>query len=207
MKKLESNLPNMVMVLTAITLIASFLLASVYGVTKAPIELAKEKKKEVAIKNVLPPFNRIENDTIEGIVVYKGYKDANWVGTAVESVSKNGFGGAIKIIVGFDAKGCIFNYTVLEQKETPGLGTKMIDWFKTSKNKQSILGKNIAQEELKVSKDGGNIDAMTASTISSRAFLEAVNNAYSTISHYDTHTSATQVSDAATAATPWVENK
>ena len=65
----------MVMVLTAITLIASFLLASVYGVTKAPIELAKEKKKEVAIKNVLPPFNRIENDTIEGIVVYKGYKD------------------------------------------------------------------------------------------------------------------------------------
>ncbi len=207
MKKLESNLPNMVIVLTVITLLASFLLASVYGITKTPIAVAKERKKELAIKNVLPVFDRIENDSINGVLIYKGYQDNSWVGTAIESSSKNGFSGDIKLMVGFDATGAIYNYSVLEQKETPGLGTKIVDWFRTSKNKQSIIGKHIAKGLLKLSKDGGEIDAITASTISSRAFLEAVNEAYSVLSQYDTSTGATPVTDTETAATPWVENK
>jgi Na+-translocating ferredoxin:NAD+ oxidoreductase subunit G len=207
MKKLESNLPNMVIVLTVITLLASFLLASVYGITKTPIAVAKERKKELAIKNVLPVFDRIENDSINGVLIYKGYQDNSWVGTAIESSSKNGFSGDIKLMVGFDATGAIYNYSVLEQKETPGLGTKIVDWFRTSKNNQSIIGKHIAKGLLKLSKDGGEIDAITASTISSRAFLEAVNEAYSVLSQYDTSTGATPVTDTETAATPWVENK
>jgi Na+-translocating ferredoxin:NAD+ oxidoreductase subunit G len=207
MKKLESNLPNMVIVLTVITLLASFLLASVYGITKTPIALAKEQKKELAIKNVLPVFDRLENDSINGVLIYKGYQDNSWVGTAIESSSKNGFSGEIKLMVGFDATGAIYNYSVLEQKETPGLGTKIVDWFRTSKNNQSIIGKHIAKGLLKLSKDGGEIDAITASTISSRAFLEAVNEAYSVLSQYDTSTGATPVTDTDTAATPWVENK
>lgn len=72
---------------------------------------------------------------------------------------------------------------------------------------QSIIGKHIAKGLLKISKDGGEIDAITASTISSRAFLEAVNEAYSVLSQYDTSTGATPVTDTDTAATPWVENK
>jgi len=71
---------------------------------------------------------------------------------------------------------------VLEQKETPGLGTKMVDWFKTNKGNQSIIGKNPALANLTVSKDGGEIDAITASTISSRAFLFSIRNAYQAFS-------------------------
>ena len=81
-------------------------------------------------------------------------------------------------MVGFDKAGNIFNYSVLEQKETPGLGTKMVDWFKTDKGNQNIKGKNGGTANLTVSKDGGEIDAITAATISSRAFLLTIQNAY-----------------------------
>jgi len=67
---------------------------------------------------------------------------------------------------------------VLEQKETPGLGTKMVDWFKTDKGNQNVRGKNPVTNKLTVNKDGGEVDAITAATISSRAFLDAVHNAY-----------------------------
>jgi len=82
------------------------------------------------------------------------------------------------LIVGFDAEGKIVNYSVLEQYETPGLGTKIVDWFKTDKNRQNICGLNPSQVNFTVDKDGGDIDAITASTISSRAFLAAVQAAY-----------------------------
>lgn len=192
MKKLESNLPNMVIVLTIITLLASFLLSSVYGLTKTPIAQAKEQKKTDAIKNVLPPFERIENDTVNHLFLYKAFNGTEWIGTAVESSSSHGFGGEVKIMVGFDEKGTIYGYSVLEQKETPGLGTKMVDWFKTDKNKQSIIGKDLASKALSLTKDGGDIDAITASTISSRAFIEAINTAYTALAdNTDAQTAAT----------------
>lgn len=151
-----------------------------------------------AIKAVLPAFDKIENDTANGLNIYKAYKaDGQFVGAAVESLSKNGFGGEIKVMVGFDAQGCITEYSVLEQKETPGLGTKMVTWFrpqtekkkslletifhyevKTAEKQSSIIGKNPAVNKMTVSKDGGEIDAITASTITSRAFLKGVNAAY-----------------------------
>lgn len=151
-----------------------------------------------AIKAVLPVFDKIENDTANGLNIYKAYKaDGQFIGAAVESMSKNGFGGEIKVMVGFDAQGNITEYSVLEQKETPGLGTKMVTWFrpqtekkkslletifhyevKTAEKQSSIIGKNPAVNKMTVSKDGGEIDAITASTISSRAFLESVRTAY-----------------------------
>ena len=75
----------------------------------------------------------------------------------------------------FDQEGNIRNYTVLSYTETTGLGSKMPTWFK---EKGNILGKNLSKNNLTVSKDGGEIDAITAATISSRAFLNAVANAY-----------------------------
>lgn len=185
MAKLESSFKNMVLVLTSITLFAAVALGSVYSLTKDPIAASKKAKQENAIKDVLPPFDRIdaaevvEVEEVGSFNVYKAYDKANaFVGAAVESISKNGFSGEIKIMVGFDKEGNIVNYSVLEQKETPGLGTKMVDWFKTDKGNQSINGLNPAIANLTVSKDGGAVDAITAATISSRAFLEAVRNAY-----------------------------
>jgi Na+-translocating ferredoxin:NAD+ oxidoreductase subunit G len=184
MAQLESSFKNMVLVLSGIALFAAGTLASVYTLTKAPIEAAKMAKQQNAIKEVLPAFDRIADpinlaNGNENMIIHKAYNAQNeFVGAAIETSSNNGFAGKISIMVGFDKEGKIFNYSVLEQKETPGLGTKMVDWFKTDKGNQSIVGKNPAETNLTVSKDGGDIDAITASTISSRAFLTSVRNAY-----------------------------
>ena len=134
--------------------------------------------------------NRLENDTVNNLPVYRAYQDDTFVGAAVEA-SANGFGGEIKIMVGFDPQGNIIDYAVLQQAETPGLGTKIVDWFKTDKNNQSIKGKNPATNNLTVSKDGGEVDAITAATISSRAFLEAVQSAYNAYANNDEALNAT----------------
>jgi electron transport complex protein RnfG len=201
MAKLESTFRNMVLVLTSITLVAAVALGSVYNLTKEPIEASKRAKQENAIMEVLPPdvlIKGADTITIEGMpepfYVYQAYAGDEFVGAAVQTYSKNGFSGEIKIMVGFDAKGSIINYSVLEQKETPGLGTKMVDWFKTEKGNQNIRGLNGSKNNLNVTKNGGEVDAITAATISSNAFLEAVRYAYSAYSqNYDGLTGATSV--------------
>lgn len=177
MEKLESSFKNMVLSLVTICLVAGGALAGIYGLTKETIEIQKEQKLQAAILQVLPEGCTIADaEIIKGMTVYKGYIDNQWVGTAVET-TENGFGGPVKIMVGFDADSKVINYQVLEHQETPGLGDKMGAWFKTDKGNQSILGKK-ANGAFQVSKDGGDIDAITAATISSRAFLNAINKAY-----------------------------
>ena len=185
MKKLESTFINMVTVLSGIAVFAAITLASVYTLTKEPIGNLERNKRQEAIRNVLPPYDHFDsipiemNNGVETTKVYKAYDKNNlFVGAAVESSSNNGYKGHIDIIVGFNKKGIIVNYEVLEQNETPGLGSKMIDWFKTNKAKQSIIGKDAGLAHLNITVDGGEIDAITAATISSRAFLFAVRNAY-----------------------------
>jgi electron transport complex, rnfABCDGE type, G subunit len=156
--------------------------------TKGPIAEANAKTLNEALKQVLPEFTNNpvgESDTIfsekDGkkvvdFIVYPAKKGEEWVGSAVESKAM-GFGGELKVLVGFDAEGKIYNYSLLAHAETPGLGSKAADWFKEG-NKGSIKGMSPGEGELKVSKDGGQVDAITASTITSRAFLNAVNAAY-----------------------------
>ena len=184
MKRLESNLTNMVLSLTLVALVAAALLGGLYVMTKAPIELQKQQKQQAAITSVLPQIEGMtiaEPEKAEGMTLYKAYKDGEWVATAVET-TENGFGGKFKVMIGFDQKGNVVNYEVLEHQETPGLGDKMTFWFKNAdKQGQNILGSNPADRQFVVSKDGGEVDAITAATISSRAFLKAVNNAYAVI--------------------------
>ncbi|HBJ76838.1 MAG TPA: hypothetical protein DDY68_03190 [Porphyromonadaceae bacterium] len=82
------------------------------------------------------------------------------------------------MMVGFDLEGNVVDYTILQHGETPGLGSKMKDWFRTEKKNQSILHSNPSKRRFYVSKDGGEVDAITAATISSRAFLEAIRRAH-----------------------------
>ena len=193
----------MVLVLTGISFFVAVILASTYAATKAPIEATRIAKQQQALKEVLPPFDYLDEPVLielKGVTlsVYKAFDNTNnFVGAAVESFSKNGFSSEIKIMVGFDKEGQIVNYFVLEQQETPGLGTKMTYWFKPAvkaekslveklfgfevkavEKNSSVVGKNPGRNKLTVSKDGGEIDAITAATISSRAFLEAIQNAY-----------------------------
>lgn len=184
MAKLESSFKNMVIVLTGIALFAAFALGSVYTLTKEPIAASQKAKQDNAIKEVLPEgFDAVSDPvsiSIDGMtepfIVYNATKGGEFLGAAVQTYSNNGFSGTIRIMVGFDASGNIVNYAVLEQKETPGLGTKMVNWFKS--DKVDVRGMNGATNNLTVSKDGGDVDAITAATISSRAFLESVRFAY-----------------------------
>lgn len=183
MAKLESTMKNMVMSLTFITLIASALLAGAYALTKDTIDQAQIKNKEQAIKDVLPdksakveqPVTITLDNYADPFVVYPATKDGQLVGAAIETYSNEGYGGKIRIMVGMDSKGTISNYTILETNETPGLGAKADEWFRT---KGDIKGKSPATTNFKVKKDGGDIEAITASTITSRAFLSAVQCAY-----------------------------
>ncbi len=187
MKKLESSLTNMVLVLTAAAVIMGFILAWVNSLTAAPIQQQKEKALADGIRQVMcaDDISVARTDTVSqtdnkgkelNYVIYQ-VNDAQHqdLGAAVESTT-NGFGGDLKVLVGFDREGRILGYTLLEHQETPGLGAKADVWFQRGE-KGDIIGKS-PQEPLTVSKDGGQVDAITASTITSRAFLSAVNNAY-----------------------------
>ncbi|WP_129594353.1 RnfABCDGE type electron transport complex subunit G [Seramator thermalis] len=199
MAKLESNFKNMFLSLFTICLVVAALLAQVNKMTAKPIAEAKAMKLVNAIREVVPPF---DNDPVaeaykmpdgqgDSLTVYPAKKGDEIVGFAVNSSSNNGFGGNIQIIVGFDTENKIVNYSVLQHSETPGLGSKMTQWFKdTTKPNQSIIGRDLSSGPLKVSKDGGNVDAITASTITSRAFLEAVNKAYAVYKESDADSGA-----------------
>ncbi len=187
--KKESTFINMVLVLFIITLIASAALGGVYEITKEPIAAAKLAKKLNAIKEVVPEFNNNPSDEMYKVGInekdtlefYPAKKDGILVGTAVKTLTNKGFGGNIWIMVGFKPDGTIHNYSVLEHIETPGLGTKMVSWFKPtepSREKSSVINKNPGSINFTVSKDGGDIDAITAATISSRAFLDAIQTGY-----------------------------
>ena len=203
MAKLKSTLPNMLLSLTGICLIAGAILAGVNAFTAGPIAVAKAAALEEAIKAVAPEFDNKPTEeaymavTADGdsLKIYPAKKGDETVGGAVESNTLKGFGGEIKVIVGFDLQGTILNYSVLEHAETPGLGAKMQEWFRMDKGQQSILGRAVPADGLKVAKDGGDVDAITAATISSRAFLNAVNRAYSAFAGVDGLTSATPSSD------------
>ena len=186
MKKLESTLINMVGVLVGVCLIMGGILAFVNHMTEGPISQQAEKTLQDGIKAVMMSDNLTitANDTVKETFDGKEYvfivhkaADAQGkeIGAAVESTTL-GFGGDLKVLVGFDPEGVILGYTLLEHAETPGLGAKADTWFQTG-NKGCIIGKNPSQP-LVVSKDGGDIDAITASTITTRAFLKAVNQAY-----------------------------
>ncbi len=187
MKKLESSLKNMVLVLTGVAVIMGAILALVNNMTSGPIEAQKEKALADGIKAVMVCDDLVvakkeevkQNDAKGKEMTFTIYqtKDAQGkdLGAAVESTT-GGFGGDLKVLVGFDIEGNILGYTILEHAETPGLGAKADKWFQKD-GKGNIIGKS-PKEPLTVSKDGGQVDAITASTITSRAFLLAVNNAY-----------------------------
>lgn len=192
----------MVLVLVGVALITGGILAYVNHITEAPIKLQAEKTLADGIKAVMGgvQLSVAENDTIkqpikgkEAVFVIHKTVDSNKqdLGVAVESTT-GGFGGDLKVLVGFDKDGNILGYTILQHAETPGLGAKADKWFQKD-GKGSIIGKNPNKDNLTVKKDGGDVDAITASTITSRAFLLAVTQAYNAYKsgHVDANTSAT----------------
>ena len=201
MAKLKSTFKNMFLSLSIICLAVALLLAQVNKMTAKPIAEAKALKLQNAIGEVVPEFNNdpvaesfmIAGEGGDSLLVYPATKDGEVVGFAISS-SANGFAGEIQIMVGFDMDDKVVNYEILQHAETPGLGSKMGDWFKDiESNSKSIIGRDMSLGALAVKNDGGDIDAITASTITSRAFLNAINKAYSAYSgsKTDSYSSAT----------------
>ncbi|MBQ9469735.1 MAG: RnfABCDGE type electron transport complex subunit G [Bacteroidales bacterium] len=182
----QSSFKNMLLTLMVIALAASLLLSFVYSSTKAPIDKAKADKVNSAIKAVLPEFDNQPSEAADTLVLdggqlmlYRATHNGEAVGTAIRTFSKNGFGGTIELMVGFLPDSSIHSIAVVGHNETPGLGDK-IDPQKSDFSLQ-FAGKRPGQFQLSVKKDGGDVDAITASTISSRAYCDAVQRAYTAL--------------------------
>lgn len=182
-QKKEPSLLRLVLVLTLIALVAGLALTGVYAVTKEPIENAQNAKKQEALNLVLPGFKgeikniTVKDDAGEDILVHLAVnEDGSLFGAGVETYTKKAFAGRFDLMVGFDTTGTILNTEVIQAGETPGLGDKI------NKDKSNFAeqfsNRNPKDFILKVKKDGGSVDAITAATISSRAYCDAVERAY-----------------------------
>ena len=174
---------RLVIVLTCISLLAALALTGVYALTKGPIEQGQREKKEKALQSVLPEYEGTVRDTVildadnEEIPVHLAIgKNGELCGAGIETYTKKAFAGRFDLMVGFDAEGTIVNTEVIKAGETPGLGDKI------NKDKSDFAmqfnHQNPADFQLVVKKDGGDVDAITAATISSRAYCDAVQRAY-----------------------------
>ena len=174
---------RLVIVLTCISLLAALALTGVYALTKGPIEQGQREKKEKALQAVLPEYEGTVRDTVivdadnEEIPVHLAIgKNGELCGAGIETYTKKAFAGRFDLTVGFDAEGTIVNTEVIKAGETPGLGDKI------NKDKSNFAmqfnHQNPADFQLVVKKDGGDVDAITAATISSRAYCDAVQRAY-----------------------------
>ena len=174
---------RLVIVLTCISLLAALALTGVYALTKGPIEQGQREKKEKALQAVLPEYEGTVRDTVivdadnEEIPVHLAIgENGELCGAGIETYTKKAFAGRFDLMVGFDAEGTIVNTEVIKAGETPGLGDKI------NKDKSNFAmqfnHQNPADFQLVVKKDGGDVDAITAATISSRAYCDAVQRAY-----------------------------
>jgi len=178
----QSNLKNMVLVLGTTCLLCSAVLGGAYALTKEPIDAAAVAKTNKAVGSVLPAFDETSYESVEAdgktYHYYKAVKGGETVGYAVES-SVVGFGGPLSLMVGVTPDGVVWNTSVLSHAETPGLGAKCNT---DAKFMAQWKGFDPSSKILTVKKDGGDVDAITASTITSRAYALAVKNAVDAVS-------------------------
>lgn len=194
---------NMTLTLFLITGVAALLLGFVYKFTKDPITKVKEEKLKTSINLVVPgadkgqvvPISVMPAEGKDSLYFYEVIVDGIRIGTAVKTYTDKGFSGRFTVMVGFDTTGVIIDCDMLEHKETPGLGDKASN-SKTTWNDQfngKIPGSTI---KLIVKKDGGDVDAITAATISSRAYCDALQRAFDAyVTYYKLNIEAAPVAD------------
>lgn len=185
MATIKSSFLNLLVTLTVITLLAGLSLGYVYQWTKEPIAKAQMDKQLRAIEDVISGYDNnpvaekykvATPDGTDSLEFFPAKTKGKLIGVAVKTKSSKGYSGHVWVMVGFAINGDIQRIVVIEHKETPGLGSKM----SSPKFLNQFFGKNPAQMKLKVKKDGGDVDAITGATITSRAFSEAVQVAYDT---------------------------
>ncbi len=178
----KSSFKNMTTVLVVVAIIAAAAVSAVFILTKDTIGNQLDKKEAKALEAVLPAFDRAEKEEIQvdggTITVFKTYNNENTlVGTAVNTFSMQGYSGEIRVLVGILPNHELSGATVLSQNETPGLGTQIAEEPFLAQFK----GKNLDEFKLDVQKDGGDVDAISGATISTRAFCDAVLRAFNAV--------------------------
>lgn len=200
---MKSTAINMVSVLGTITLVSALAVSGFYLLTKDAIELANQNKLNSAISEVVPGFDNAPSSECflsqaasgDSLLVYPAKKGEELIGYAVKTYSMNGYGGEIDLMVGVKVDGTINAVTVLSEAETPGLGHKMsTEDVLTSQ----FRGVDPSKMKIAVKKAGGDVDAITAATISSKAFCDAVNRALSVTDPLLKKSSATDAASGAT---------
>ncbi len=180
----------MIAALLAVATLSAAALGYVYQITKDPIAQAKDQKTLDAIREVVNAFDNnpfAEKTTVttpdgkHRLELYPARENGTITSVAIKTFSDNGFGGKIELIIGMLMDGTITGYKVIEQKETPGLGTKIAE----KKFADQFIGLNSYQNEFKLTKDGGEIDAVTGATISSKAVIDAVEKAIVTYKKFN----------------------
>lgn len=182
---LKSTLSNMIIVLVLVAGLSALILGVIYNITKKPIQKAKDNREVAAIKEVVygefnnnPYKERHIIPTADGkgkVELFPARNsEGNITSVAIKTYSNNGFGGKIELMVGYFVDGTINKYKIIDYKETPGLGTKVSE----PKFSSQFNGINPGKHIFKVKQDGGNIDAVTAATISSRAVIDAIQRGF-----------------------------
>jgi Na+-translocating ferredoxin:NAD+ oxidoreductase subunit G len=159
------------LILMLICALAAGALAYVYAKTKPVIEDRKIEAEKEAIQSVFPQAAEVKI-VIVGKENFKVVfdKDQQELGVAMKA-APIGYGGPIEILVGVTKEGKVSAIKIMNQNETPGLGTKTAE----PKFYEQFAGKQ--GKELTLKKDGGSIEAVTAATISSRAVTRGVQEA------------------------------
>ena len=175
---MKSNLFNMIAVLLIVAVCSAISIGYVYELTADPIAEAKKAKTVAAIKEMVTNFdnNPLEEKTLlgdEGVVLYPAREDGIITSVAIETSSNQGFGGKIELIMGVLMDGTVTGYKITQQNETPGLGSKVTE----QDFSRQFVGLNTHNDNFSLKKDGGEIDAVTGATISSRAVVDAVRKA------------------------------
>ena len=179
MTRIVSSLKNNILSFSLISLLMLAVLWLAYFATKEFIKNAKNNAEVEKIRSVLPVFDNNPLDsakTFDGLIFYTAKKGDSIIGYACKTFTERGFNGKFSLMVGFLPNGIIYKTIILEQNETPGFGSRM-----KSKWHEQFNGKDPAKYNLTVKKDGGDVDAISSATISSRAYCDAIQTAYQSL--------------------------
>ena len=171
------------LVLGGFSLAATLLLTLAYGLTKEPIEQSAQDDLRHSLEQVIPASLHDNNpaaDTVQlqvdgkPLLVYRARQANHVTGVAFE-VSRKGYSGDIRVLLGIDEAGKLLGVRVLKHTETPGLGDKIevsrSDWI-TRFNGLSLGNPPDAQWAVK--KDGGPFDQFAGATITPRAVVNSI---------------------------------
>jgi electron transport complex protein RnfG len=190
------KLTPLVLSMGLISCAATALMAWVFVITEAPIAAAQQQKNTAALSQVLPAFDNQptkESVTLGGVTFYAARKGGQITGFAGETITTKGYAGEVNVLAGLKPDGTITTVLVTKQSETPGLGTVVTERVREKTLSGILAGKKetglppnpildqfngmkaeAGQTPWAVKKDGGNLDAITGATITSRAVGGAV---------------------------------